>query len=107
VLPLVSAVESPPFPFEPASADRVRITLADAVRRHAETLEALENAVAECVRCLRAQGMTPEATILTMKAFIRHTAVTSPPPGRATTWLPEPLMENIVRWCINEYFRHS
>ena len=105
MLPSVSAVESPPFPLEPASADRVRATLADAVRRHAETLETLEQAVGECVRYLKAQGMAPEAMLLTMKAFIRHTAITTPPPGRPVTWLPEPLMENIVRWCVNEYYR--
>jgi hypothetical protein len=61
VLPSVSAVESPPFPLEPASADRVRATLVEAVRRHTEALESLESAVCECVRYLRAQGMPPEA----------------------------------------------
>ena len=48
--------------------------------------------------------MTPEATLVTIKAFIRHTAVTNPPKGYSRAWLPEPLMENIVRWCINEYY---
>jgi hypothetical protein len=83
------------------------VALAEAVRRHADALEALQAAIAECVRNLRSQGMTPEATLLTMKAFIRHTAGTHPPPGRHAAWLPEPLLENIVRWCINEYFRHE
>ena len=107
MLPSLSAVESPPFPIEPASADRVRATLADAVRRHAKTLGALESAVGECVRNLKAQGMSPEAMIVTMKAFIRHTVVMHPPAERAVTPLPDPLMENIVRWCINEYYRKT
>jgi hypothetical protein len=107
LLPLVSAVESPPFPFEPASADRVRVALTEAVRRHADALDALHAAIGDCVRCLRLQGMTPEATLLTMKAFIRHTAAKHPAAGRHSQWLPEPLLENIVRWCINDYFRRD
>jgi hypothetical protein len=98
---------SPPFPLEAVSADRVRVALTESVRRHAATLQALEKAVGECVRYLRSQGMSAEATLLTMKAFIRHTAVMHPPAGRDPQWLPEPLLENIVRWCINEYYHHD
>ena len=104
--PLVSAVESPPFPIQRVSADRVRRAVVEAVQRHAKAIEALQLAIGECVRDLRDQGMTPEAMLVTMKAFIRQTAAAYPPPGRGPAWLTESVMENIVRWCINEYFRH-
>jgi hypothetical protein len=105
VVPLAPAVELPPFPFDVASETRVRSALIAAVMRHAETLGELRSAMEECVRHLRDQGMLPEAMIITMKAFIRYTGVKYPPPGYATTWPSEPVLERIIAWCIVEYFR--
>jgi hypothetical protein len=95
-------VESPPFPFEPASEKRARIALMEAARRYEETQGVLFSAIADCVRNLRAQGMTPEAMIITMKAFVRHAAYTEAG-GRGT--IARPLMDQVIEWCIHEYYR--
>lgn len=111
--PLLTAVESPPFPFESTAVERLRGALLQAVRRHEATLAGLRMAVEDCVRHLRAAGMTPEAMLVTMKAFIRHTAVVQAASGVTVPatragdmppWLSDPLMERIVGWCIAEYF---
>ena len=116
VTPQLSAVESPPFPFESTAVERLRGSLLQAVRKHEATLAGLRMAVEDCVRHLRAAGMTPEAMLVTMKAFIRHTAVAQATSGgtrQATkagdvpTWLSDPLMERIVGWCIAEYFHED
>jgi hypothetical protein len=105
VVSLVPAVESPPFPFDVASERRVREALIAAVQRHAETVRELRGATEACVRYLRAQGMLPEAMIITMKAFIRHTGTTHPPPGITQVWPTDPVLDRMIEWSIAEYFR--
>jgi hypothetical protein len=102
-----AAVESAPFPIEAAEADRFRIALFDALHRHVASLVALRAAVGSCSRHLRAQGMTPEAALLTMKAFTHHIARRGSPTDDAVLWISDPFMERIVDWCIVGYFRED
>ena len=99
---LAAPVESPPFPFDPASEERARIALVEAARRYEETQSVLFAAISDCVQHLRAQGMPPEAMIITMKAFVRHTAYTDP---RIRGTVARPLMEQVIEWSIHEYYR--
>ena len=99
---LKAPVESPPFPFEPASEKRARVALVEAARRYEETQSVLFTAISDCVRHLRAQGMSPEAMVITMKAFVRHAAYTEP--GARGT-IARPLMDQVIEWSIHEYYR--
>jgi GNAT superfamily N-acetyltransferase len=96
-------VESPPFPFDVAAERRARLALVEAVRRHNEVETIWLNAVADCVRDLKAKGMSPEAVIITMKAFIRHASVTDA--ARRGQGVSKALMEQIIEWCITEYYK--
>ena len=103
----VPAVEQPPFPFLSASTDRLRDALLEAVVRHREAETALYVAIGECVRHVRDQGMSPEATLLTMKALLRHTSGTSVIKGAGSAWLTERRMSGLVEWILIEYFDQS
>ena len=101
----VSAVEQPPFPLDIAEVNRVRQALRDAVIRQREAQTNLYNAIGDCVHHVRGQGMSAEATLITLKAFIRHTAAASPFTGNGTDWLTERRMDGFVLFIITEYFR--
>lgn len=77
------------------------------MRQYEQTQLRLQGAIAECVRHLRARGMPPEAMLITMKAFIRHAAITQSGNPNLPGSVAKPLMEDIVEWCIGEYFRGS
>ena len=96
-------VKSPPFPFEAAAERRARLALVEAVRRHSEVETIWLNAVTDCVRSLKHQGMPPEAMIITMKAFVRHASATQL--ARRGEAVSRVLMEQIIDWSITEYYR--
>jgi len=98
-------VESPPFPFDVAAERRARLALVEAVRRHNEVESIWLNAVTDCVRSLKAQGMSPEAVIITMKAFVRHASVTDL--ARRGQGVSRALMEQIIEWSIAQYYRET
>jgi hypothetical protein len=98
-------VESPPFPFDVAAERRARLALVEAVRRHNEVETIWLNAVADCVANLKAQGMSPEAMIITMKAFVRHASVTDV--ARRGQGISRPLMEQIIEWSISQYYKDT
>lgn len=95
-------VKSPPFPFEAAAERRARLALVEAVRRHNEAERIWLNAVSDCVHSLKAQGMSPEAMVITMKAFIRHASVTEL--ARRGEGVSRILMEQIIEWSITQYY---
>lgn len=97
------AVQSPPFPFEAAAERRARLALVEAVRRHNQAETIWLNAVTDCVRSLKAQGMTPEAMVITMKAFVRHASVTNL--ASRGEGVSRVLMEQIIEWSIAQYYR--
>lgn len=60
----------------------------------------------ECAVALRHAGATPEAMLITMKAFVRSSARKHPPMGRAPSrWAADLLMEEITTWCIIAFYR--
>jgi hypothetical protein len=102
------AIESPPFPFDAATSKDVAGALAQAIRKQDETVEKLRHAVAACTTSLRTQGMSPEAAVITMKAFVKHAAVAHPlsnPEG--AWWVADAWMDDIIKWCIIEYYRDT
>jgi hypothetical protein len=98
----MQAVQAPPFPFEAAAERRARLALVEAVRRHNEAEAIWLNAVSDCVRSLKAQGMPPEAMIVTMKAFVRHASVTEL--ARRGEGVSRTLMEQIIEYSIAQYY---
>jgi hypothetical protein len=95
-------VKTPPFPFEPTAERRARLALVEAVRRHNDAETIWLNAVSDCVRSLKAQGMTAEAMIVTMKAFVRHSSVTDL--ARRGEGVSRMLMEQIIEYSITQYY---
>jgi hypothetical protein len=84
----------------------VEIALENAVHRHLASMAALQSAVEACVTEMRGKGLPPEAMIVTMKAFIRHTAASHPPPGNlASSWAADAYLEEIIKWSIAQYYR--
>lgn len=102
----MAAVESPPFPFNDTACGNVALALAEAIREQDRSAAKLRQAIAGCTRSLRSLGMLPEAVLITMKAFVKHTAVAHPLSGPdAAWWVADAWMDDIVKWCIVEYFR--
>lgn len=102
------AIESPPFPFDATISQDVAWALALAIRQQDETVAKLRAAVAGCTTSLRTQGMSAEAVLITMKAFVKHTSVAHPlsnPEGE--WWVADAWMDDIVKWCIIEYYRDT
>lgn len=96
----------PLFPLTTGSTTAVQQALAKAVRSHVDSMAALQAAVEACVAELRDMGIPPEAMLITMKALIRHTAGSHPPPGNpASSWAADAYLGDIVRWSIAEYYR--
>lgn len=94
------------FPLTALATSAVEQALEKAVHRHLASMAALQQAIEACVLELRAQGLPPETMLVTMKAFIRHTAGIHPPPGiAASSWAADGYLEQIVRWSIAEYYR--
>jgi hypothetical protein len=101
----IRPVEFPPFPLEDAASARVADALEGAVLRHDETRRELQAAIESCVRSLRAQGMSPEGTLVTLKAFVKHSAVAFPTRDtEGRKWAADSLMTQIVHWGVVEYF---
>ena len=96
----------PLFAFTPDSRSAVETALATTVRAHLESMAALRLAIEACVAELRDGGAAPEGMLIAMKALIRHTARTFPPPGNVgSSWAADAYLADIVRWSIAEYYR--
>ena len=94
------------FHLTPGATTAVEIALENAVHRHLASMAALQVAVEACVTEMRGKGLPPEAMIITMKAFIRHTASSHPPPGNpASSWAADAYLEQIIKWSIAQYYR--
>lgn len=94
-------VLAPPFPFATATGEGLEIALRRALVAYTASRSALRDAVEECVRSLRAQHMSPEGTIITIKAFVRHT-VLSDPARRSSD--ADHFLDHIVHWTVVAYF---
>jgi len=94
------------FSLTPSATIAVEQALEKAMHRHLESMADLRRAIETCAGELREHGLPPESMLITMKAFIRHTAASHPPPGTlASSWAADAYLEEIVRWSIAEYYR--
>ena len=102
------AVIVPPFPLDSSKSADLVWALADAISRHDRALDALLKAITACVWCLRDdEEMTAENVILTMKAVLRHSVSADPARRRGDIATVDFWMEDLVTWCIGEYFRRE
>ncbi len=103
-MPSLAAVREPPFALTARASARVELALAGAFRKHDTALAELRSAIEACVGELQEQGMLPEAMVVTMRAFMQHTAshpsVEHPVAARAATLM----MDEIIQWSILAYY---
>ena len=82
------------------------LALHDAVTTSIETMEELHEAVSECVRSLRAAKVGPVQMILAMKACAIDSAGRyHPDDDEYPCTNVDVLIEHIVRWAIQEYYK--
>jgi hypothetical protein len=87
-------------------SDRFARALQAAVRRHDETMRELRSALCACVGELKGRGMPSEQVLAVIKEHVRTTAITHPPGGQGgSRAAADHLMDDIVHWCIVEYYR--
>ena len=94
-----------PFFRESADADGLEKALRNAVRLNKLSMDNLHHAIRNCVGGLRADGMQCEAALLTMKACVRHMARNHAGSDMPEILYSDPLMDQIVRWSIAEFYR--
>lgn len=100
------AVLSPPFPVDGQTTQRLQAVLQTDWAYASDPHDELRATVAICTQECRARGMSAEATILTVKAFVRHTAFHYGDGGRGRgVYVVDRLLDSIVTWSIEEYFR--
>ncbi len=95
-----------PFPFSgPVEAEFLNALDATS-HRTTRSISALQAATKVCVKQLKNSGMTPEGVIVTMRAYLRHSAqehTSTPAPGESNV-IYEILCDHLVKWCIEEYY---
>ena len=95
-----------PFPFTGETENEFTHALKGAAARTTESILDLQKAARTCVRQLKAEGMTPEGVIITMRAYLRYSAERHLPARRFDQ--PRATMEilgdQISTWCIDEYY---
>jgi hypothetical protein len=76
-----------------------------AERADAVSMKALHAAISNCVASLKSDGMECEAALLTMKAFMRELGIKHKRSGSLELVNKEIMMDQIVRWCIADFYR--
>ena len=89
------------------TGDDFENALRNAVRANAKSMNDLHVTIGKCMTSLRADGMECEAALLTMKAFIRELGLKHKHVGSSDMVHAEHLMEQIVRWCIADFYIDS
>lgn len=87
----------------PAEALRRAFRFALGGERSIET-ERLRGAACAYVRELREQGVTPEGAIVSVKDVLRR-AVMGHTPTHDSRREADSMLERVVTWCIDEYYR--
>jgi hypothetical protein len=99
-----SPFRSPPFPFERDTGSAFETALS-ASERTTEAIENLRGAVIACVNHLKTIGMEPEAVLVTMRAYLRHTLHNHLlAPAHDTIFESSWLSEQVARWSIEAYY---
>ena len=96
-----------PFFLHPATADEFEQALRNAVRANARSMNDLHDTIGRCMKSLRGDGMECEAALLTMKAFIRELGLKHKRNGSSEAPHSDLLMEQIVRWCIADFYSEA
>ena len=85
---------------------RFDLALHDAEMEHIDSMSLLHDAVSECVRSLRAANVSAVQMILAMKACALDSAGRyHPEHDQYPCTNVDVLIEHIVRWSIQEYYR--
>ena len=93
-----------PFFHLAATGDNFEDALRHAVRANSRSMNALHDSIGKCMVSLRSDGMECEAALLTMKAFIRDLALKHQRVGSEEMVHTDMLMDQIVRWCISDFY---
>jgi hypothetical protein len=97
-----SPFRSAPFPFGRDTESAFQSALG-ASQRTSDAVENLRGAVIACVSHLKTIGMEPEAVLVTMRAYLRHTLhhhSSTPDPVFEGSWLSE----QVGKWSIEAYY---
>lgn len=95
---------SEPFFLSIETGDNLEDALRLAVRENARSMHNLHDAITSCVASLRADGMTCEAMLLTMKACVHNSARKHQRNGSHTAEYSTFIIDQIVKWCIEDFF---
>lgn len=87
-----------------ATGDNFENALKHAVRANTRSMADLRMSIRGCIISLRTDGMQCEAALLTMKAFVRDVCVKHTRRGSREMLHSDMLMEQVVKWCISEYY---
>jgi hypothetical protein len=87
-----------------ATGEEFESALRNAVRENALSMRELRASIRNCMTSLRADGMQCEQAILTMKAFVRDACVKHRRRGSREMLHSDLLMEQVVGWCIAEFY---
>jgi|SRR5215208_1838296 len=99
-----TARKEEPF-FELAvTGDDFEEALRNAARANLKSMNDLHDTIGKCMTSLRADGMECEAALLTMKAFIRELGIRHKRNGSGEMTHSDLLMDQIVRWCIADFY---
>jgi hypothetical protein len=98
------ARQEDPFFNLTSTGDEFESALKRSVRENARSMGDLRVSIRNCMISLRADGMQCEQAILTMKAFVRDSCLRHKRRGSREMLHCEMLMEQIVGWCITEYY---
>jgi hypothetical protein len=96
--------EQHPFFERKSTGDAFEVALREAVRENARTMAQLHATVTACVHSLRAEGMQCEAAMLTMKAFVKDLARRQSAAGLPQIRYAEFMLDQVVRWCISDFY---
>lgn len=93
-----------PFFNQSSTGDDFENALKNAVRQNARSMKELQNAIGKCMKSLRADGMECEQALLTMKAFVKDVGARHKRRGSREMLHSDALMDQVVGWCISEFY---
>ena len=94
-----------PFFDLPATGQNFEEALRGAGRADARSMERLHESIRKCVDSLRSDGMECEAALLTIKAFVKDVTLKHRRAGSSDMLHCDTLMDQVVRWCISDFYR--
>ena len=99
-----SARHEEPFFQVTATGDEFESALKNAARENMRSMNELQASIHNCVVSLRDDGMQCEQALLTMKAFVKELAGKHRRRGSFEMQHTDILMEQVVTWCISEFY---